>query len=334
MMPNLLLLSNKRYHTDFRKYLMRAAERADARALHIYCWEQIILSRHGSEYATFASSVNEHEILQLVRENLGDGRLIVLTGLGGNEAPFASRLQRIFDNAVLVYDVYDDLQFNATGFERGIRMLQDAIWRCRCTHTILLDAALKERYPRAHHLDNASHMQPIASVEKADPRSMVYIGSIDSRVDFTWLDALASQDVTLAIYGRVHESTPHAAVELDALLKRRRNVTFHGGYDNDDLWSILGNFRAGVLPYQVDHPMTRHVNPDKLYHYLNAGLEVLAAPIPQAKRHAAHVHLVASNGPWPEALNAIVTAPRRGDWSAAANSWDRRWPELVQAVAA
>jgi hypothetical protein len=333
-MPSLLLLANKRYHTDFRKYLMRAAERAGARALHIYCWEQIILARNGSELAMFPTNADEHDVLQLVQENLGDDRLIVLTGLGGHEASLATRLQRVLENAVLVYDVFDDLLFNASGVNRAVRMLQDAIWRCRCTHTIVLDAALKSRYPRAYHIDNASHLQPIAAVEKANPRSLVYIGSIDSRVDFAWLDALSSQGVQLAIYGRIHETAPQAAADLDRLLKRRLNVSFRGGYDNDDLWSILANFRAGVLPYHVDHPMTRHVNPDKLYHYLNAGLEVLAAPIPQALRHAAHIHLVTADGAWREALEAIVSAPRRGEWSAATYSWDQRWAELVQAVAA
>lgn len=331
-MANLLLLSNKRYHTDFRKYLMRAAERAGGHALHIYCWEQVILSRNGTEYAVFPTDVDEGVILGLVRENLGDGKLIVLTGLGCNEASIATRLQRVLDGAIFVYDVYDDLMFNASGFDRVGRMLQDAIWRCRCTHAVILDAALQDHYPGAYHLDNASHLQPIAAVAQADPRSMIYIGSIDSRVDFTWLDALAAHDVAVTIYGRVHEHAPQMQAELDALLARRRNVSFRGGYDNDDLWSILGNFRVGLLPYRVDHPMTRHVNPDKLYHYLNAGLEVLAAPIPQAQRHSAHVHMITADGLWSEALEAIVAAPRRGDWSATDNSWDRRWSELVQAV--
>ena len=57
-MPNLLVLANKRYHTDFRKYLMRAAERAGGRAVHIYCWEQVILSRNGSEQVAFSPDVD------------------------------------------------------------------------------------------------------------------------------------------------------------------------------------------------------------------------------------------------------------------------------------
>src|ERR1700740_2046029 len=119
-MPSLLLLSHKRYHADFRKYLMRAAERAGARALHIYCWEQIILACNGSEMATFPTNVDEQDVLRLVRENLGGDRVIVLTGLGCHEASLAARLQRILENAVLVYDVYDDLLFNAGGVNRAV----------------------------------------------------------------------------------------------------------------------------------------------------------------------------------------------------------------------
>ena len=37
-------------------------------------------------------------------------------------------------------------------------------------------------------------------------------------------------------------------------------------YENDDLPAILGQFRVGLLPYRVGHPMTDHVNPEKLHH--------------------------------------------------------------------
>ncbi len=327
-MPNLLILSNKRYKTDFRKYLMQAAERMGGKSMHVYCWESVILSYQGSECETFSPNVDEAVILDAINEQLGSDRLIALTGLGCNESSIATRLQHALKSATFVYDVYDDLTFNATGSRLVELMLQDAIWRSRCEHTIVLDEALKSRYPRAYHLDNASHLQPIAAVAHADQSSMVYIGSIDIRVDFSWLDAIASHDVTISIYGRFHDNAPHAKTELDALLMRHRNVTFHGSYDNDDLSSILGGFRVGLLPYRVGHPMTQHVNPDKLYHYLNAGLEVLAAPIPQALRHAKYVHCVETDGPWETVIAATASAPRRGAWSAAEHSWERRWVEL------
>lgn len=328
-MPNLLILANKKYKTDFRKYLMRAAERAGARALHIYCWEEVMLSRNGGEYVWFPPDIDEGEILRLIAEYLGPGPMIVLTGLGCNESPIATRLQHALPNAIFVYDVYDDLMFNATGPELAARSLRDGVWRERCSHTIVLDAELGSRYPGAHHLDNASHLRFLPAVWKADPDRAVYVGSIDSRVDFDWLDALMAHGLSLDIYGAIHSEAPEVAPRLERFLARNPKAAFHGAYDNDDLWSILGRYRVGALPYQADHPMTRHVNPDKLYHYLNAGLEVLAAPIPQAARHARHVHLIPADGDWEKAISDVKNRPRRGDWPAAAYSWDARWKELV-----
>ncbi len=330
--PSLLVVSNKRYATDFRKYLMQAAERAGGRSMHVYCGDRVVVSQDGGERCFFPPDVSEAALLPLVRDGLGEGPLIALTGLGCNEASAANALQRSLPDGIFVYDVYDDLMFGATGTERLDRMRLDALWRSRCPQAIVLDGALRDRYPDAHHIDNASHLRPIAAVAQADPCRIVYIGSIDDRVDFAWLDALAGQDVTIGVYGRLHEHATRAPAELDDLLRRRSNVEFRGGYDNDDLWEILARYRVGVVPYHVDHPMTRHVNPDKLFHCLNAGLEVLAPPFPQARRHARHIHLVETEGPWATVLAAVVNAPRGGTWSARDNGWDRRWSQLLRAV--
>lgn len=328
-LPNLLVLANKRYAADFRKYLMRAAERCGSNATHIYCWEKVIIAYNGSERRRWSPDVDERQVIEEFSERLAPP-LMVLTGLGCNEASFATRLQRALPQGVFAYDVYDDLTFGAVGRQLLERMVQDLIWRARCEHTILLDAALSPRYPDAHHLDNASHLTPLPEVKKADCDAMVYIGSIDSRVDFAWLRAAAEQGGTIDIYGTIHLGASTASAELEAFLAAHPNVRHRGRYDNDDLWGILGKYRIGLVPYHVDHAMTRHVNPDKIFHYLNAGLEVLAAPFPQARRHATHIHLVATDGDWRQALTDIEAYPRRGDWSVEANSWDRRWLDLVR----
>ncbi len=291
-----------------------------------------MLARNGREYVRFPPDIDEGEILPLITEYLGDGPMIVLTGLGCNEASIATRLQCALPHGVFVYDVYDDLMFTSTGPELVARSLQDGVWRERCSHTIILDPELGSRYPGARHLDNASHLRFLPAVSKADPYRAVYVGSIDSRVDFDWLDALMARGLSLDIYGAVHNEAPEIANQLERFLARNPKAAFHGAYDNDDLWSILGRYRVGAIPYHVSHPMTRHVNPDKLYHYLNAGLEVLAAPIPQAARHARHIHLVTADGDWEKAISDVRNRPRRGDWSAGAYSWDARWRELVKLI--
>jgi hypothetical protein len=159
---------------------------------------------------------------------------------------------------------------------------------------------------------------------------MVYIGSIDSRVDFAWLDALAANEVTIDVFGSIHgTAAPETHMALKALLKRWRNISFHGPYDNDDLETLLSQFRVGLLPYQVDHPMTNHVNPDKLYHYLNAGLTVLSSPIPAAHRLHRYLHLITSSGNWAMALERLSTTAAEKDWPRELYRWDGRWSELI-----
>ena len=189
------------------------------------------------------------------------------------------------------------------------------------------------RYPSAVHLDNASHVELLPTVATADPRKMVYIGSIDRRVDFEWLDALAANDVTVEIFGSVHiDAAAETQQALDELIGRRRNVSFHGPYDNDDLPAILARFGVGLLPYRVGHPMTDHVNPDKLHHYLNAGLAVVASPIPAASRLGRYIHVTATAGDWAGLLNELETSRLQESWPRESNTWNRRWAELVNLV--
>jgi hypothetical protein len=183
------------------------------------------------------------------------------------------------------------------------------------------------------HLDNASHLELLPSVAMVDPKKMVCIGSIDRRVDFEWLDALAANDVTIEIFGSVHTlAAAETQQKLDALIERRRNISFHGPYDNDDLPGILAQFRVGLLPYRAGVPMTDHVNPDKLHHYLNARLAIVASPIPAARRLGRYIHVMATGGDWAALLSELETSRLQESWPRETNTWDRRWVELVNLV--
>ena len=78
--------------------------------------------------------------------------------------------------------------------------------------------------------------------------------------------------------------------------------------------------------------MTDHVNPDKLHHYLNAGLEVVASPIPAARRLERYLHLATTGGDWATVLSDLGTIRLQESWPRESNTWDRRWAELVNLV--
>jgi hypothetical protein len=335
---NLLIFANTLYRRDFRKYLMGVAEQSGGKALHVLCRDKLVLSWAGAERVEYSTNCSSYGMRQMITDRLQPGPILGLTGLGATRLDergvmFASNLHNDLCDVHWVYDVYDDFLYNAEGSDRVRRLLADAVWRCRCEHSIILDPELRSRYPTAYHLDNASHVEHLQSVAAIDARKMVYIGSIDRRVDFQWLDTLAANDVTIAIFGSVHEvDAAETQQQLDALIERRHNVSFHGPYENDDLPAILGRFRVGLLPYRVGHPMTDHVNPDKLHHYLNAGLEVVASPIPAARRLKRYLHLMTTGGDWATVLSDLGATRLQESWPRESNTWDRRWAELVNLV--
>jgi hypothetical protein len=335
---NLLIFANTRYRRDFRKYLMGAAERSGGKALHLCARDKLIFSWAEAERAEYSTNSNSYGLRQTISQRLQPGPILGLTGLGATRLDeqaimLATSLHKDLCDVHWVYDVYDDFLYNEEGSDRVRRLTADAVWRCRCEHSIVLAPELRSRYPTAYHLDNASHVEHLPSVAKIDARKMVYIGSIDRRVDFEWLDALAANDVTIAIFGSIHPvGAAETQQQLDALIQRRHNVSFHGPYDSDDLPAILSQFRVGLLPYRVGDPMTDHVNPDKLHHYLNAGLEVLASPIPAARRLARYLHLMTTGGDWATVLGELRTTHLQESWPRESNTWDRRWAELVNLV--
>ena len=337
MPVNLLVLGMPDYRRDFRRYLMSAAERSGGKALHILCKDTLVISWAGAERIEYSSNCDTNELRQLIFDHLQPGPILGLTGLGATRldepgVAFASNLHNDLRDIHWVYDVYDDLLFGADGAERVRHLLADAVWRCRCEHSIILDPELRSRYPSAYHLDNASHVERLPSVATVDARKMVYIGSIDRRVDFRWLDALAANDVTIDIFGSVHAiNAAETQREFDGLIECRPNISFHGPYDNDDLPTILGQFRTGLLPYRVGHAMTDHVNPDKLHHYLSAGLEIVASPIPAARRLKRYLHLMTTDGDWATFLSDLPSG-RQNNWPRETYTWDRRWAEFVNLV--
>ena len=327
-MQNLLVLANKRFSSDFRKYLMRAAVNAGGRAAHIYFGDRLIFSKANGDQCVFARDPHIDTIAHLIRGYLGDSSTVILTGLGCTWSSLAFRLPWHLPNAVPVYDVYDDLLYDSRGMRRIGKWAIDRLWRSSSRQHIVLSKTLQTAYGKALHLDNASHLCPSGMRRSDKGRSMVYIGSVDKRVDFEWLGRIAPYATQIDIWGRVHESFPGAEYMLDALCHKFANITFRGGYDNDGLEAILSHYDIGLIPYKVHHVMTNHINPDKLYHYLNAGLEVIAAPIPSVMAHAKFVHIVSRDGDWSAAIRAAGTMSKQHQWHTDAHSWDRRWNDL------
>jgi hypothetical protein len=329
MHPSLLVISNKRYTTDFRKYLMRSAQRHGARAMHIYSWEKVIVSYEDKEQHTFNPDQPAADLLDLVHKELGNGQILALTGLGGyiHTLPFA--LATSLKNAIFVYDVYDDFSYGASGLSRLRKLCDDIRWRRITDQSIVLSRGLKRFYPFAKHVDNASHCTTRCGREQTN--KFVYVGSIDHRVDFSWLRSLARGVDRLDIYGRIHAGDQDVERKLNEFLGEYPAAHYFGEYDNDELDEILSKYSVGLVPYKPVDRTTTYVNPDKLYHYLNCGLEVLSSPFPQAQLLKQFLHLVDADDDWHSVLAGLAKS-RAQHWPRENYSWDVRWGELRQSL--
>jgi ADP-heptose:LPS heptosyltransferase/SAM-dependent methyltransferase len=323
----LIIIDNKTYEEDFRKYLARAAMEDNANVVHI----DYLVTLNEELLDIFDGSIDGRLIAETLQCDLGQKPTIVLVGIGlpPELARLVDSLKHLFNDCVVYYDVFDYFRYGSVGRIYRERKRLDLIWRRLSDRVLLLDQGLQCRYPRnSYHLENASHLGRVSGTGSKTCDALVYIGSIDDRVDFGLLETFAQQNIKIDIYGRVHMGDPAIERALKSLL-RYNSVTFGGPYDNDDLPKLLLNYSIGFLPY-AQNTMTKHINPDKLYHYLNAGLEVVATPIPQAWRMRKYLHII--HGRTPSDIDNVMERARGSRlahaWPVWKYSWVERWRQL------
>jgi glycosyltransferase involved in cell wall biosynthesis len=187
------------------------------------------------------------------------------------------------------------------------------------------------RYTSACFLDNASHLRPLRYRRAFDGR-VVVTASFDRRTDFALLDAIAQAvpEITIDLHGAVYDNTPGITAAIDRLVTTHRNVRYYGRFEMDRIGDILDDYVVGLLPYRAAFCMTRFINPDKLFHYLCAGLEVIAAPIPAIRRFTPYVHEAAGAPAVISALHRIRGGERRNPGTLHESfNWPMRSQELL-----
>jgi len=208
--------------------------------------------------------------------------------------PLLRRMIDRFDDAVVVYDLLDDLSI----FDPGERRVPERR-RARAHHPQLLARAdvviasnrtLAERH-RAERddllvvpngVDAARFGKPMA--RPGDLAGMTrpivgYHGMVSTWFDFGLLEAVAGArpEWSFAIVGPIDETV---AVRAQAAATRP-NVTFLGERPSRDMPAYVQAFDAGVIWFVVDR-MTEGVTPLKMYELLAAGTPCVSTPLPAA----------------------------------------------------
>jgi teichuronic acid biosynthesis glycosyltransferase TuaH len=177
----------------------------------------------------------------------------------------------------------------------------------------------------------------------ARPRLVAYVGSVNRRLDFRILEAVAEagkrENFGLFCLGRIYDAV---RADVDALKERfPEQVIFTGLVDYPALPSYLSHALVGIAPFVLDE-RTKAINPNKLYMY--AAMEENIVSTPFSTDVTEHEDLVYIESDPDAFARAVVTAleddERRlvvrerialpNDWSAKA----REFIETLESVAA
>lgn len=239
-------------------------------------------------------------------------------------------LRLVLPRSVLVFDVFDWLYYDAKHLKLLMMKCVDMIYRKVSDGIVVVTPELRSHYPGAFLLDNATYVSK-AVVTKPDKNAVVVMGSLDNRLDFKLLEDVIDQlvEVDFHFHGWILDYHPDLKVHF-ARFSERPNVYYHGPYENSDLESMLKPYGIGLLPYSTSNRINNFVNPEKIYHYLQAGLEVISTPIPQAKRMEDYVHIAATPCEFVSCLSGLLKNENRKNERASSRNyhWSVRWRQL------
>lgn len=164
-----------------------------------------------------------------------------------------------------------------------------------------------------------------------------YIGQIADKMDYELIDQMAQARPhwSFVFVGPVWSSKREYVASLEAL----DNVYFLGARPYEQLVFYLRGFDVCVLPHIIS-PLTRSMNPIKLYDYLATGKPIVSTPVAGMARFADVVRVADGSGAFVVALeaalgeNGALTAQRLA--YAWANTWQIRaegmWKVMQSAV--
>ncbi|MGA7706076.1 MAG: glycosyltransferase, partial [Solirubrobacteraceae bacterium] len=187
-------------------------------------------------------------------------------------------------------------------------------------------------------IENLQSVEGVKSAEQAAPAArpiadrdrpvLVYVGTLDERLDVDWLRATA-------------RALPHAQIELVgplvaeshlAPLRDEPNVSIEAPLERAGLAALIRKADVGLIPHRRT-ALTEAMSPLKLYEYLAGGLPVAATDLAPMRGIDARVTLVEEGGDFAAAtLHALALgrAPERERTAfVQSNSWRSRHEALL-----
>lgn len=188
-----------------------------------------------------------------------------------------------------LYECRDDMEeFNRVGYSKWYSTSLERAMVLTADQTISVSSALDEKLaalapgvtrhsvvPNAVNrtvIDNGASLRTLEALDKRQDSTVVgYVGHLtDSWFDWPLIEEAASRlpHITFEIIG-------HGAPDN---LSLPANVKMLGAKSHDELPEIVAGWKVALIPFK-DLPLTRSVDPNKIYEYFAWGLRCVSAPM-------------------------------------------------------
>ena len=118
-----------------------------------------------------------------------------------------------------------------------------------------------------------------------------YYGAVDERVDYKLIQYLAEykKEWNIVLLG------PIVKVKRPEIFDTLPNIHYLGGKEYHELPDYCACFDICLIPFKINDPVTKHLNPTKTLEYLATGKPVVSTSIPDIVAHFSGVVSIAEN---------------------------------------
>jgi hypothetical protein len=328
----IVVLSCRPSKTDFRVPLVTAFRQAGYETRYLN-----ISERTWTDDGAFSRPLSFAQLVVSIRSFARPDKVTLVIDSTNLTHPFLITVLRlVVSRAIWCFDMHDDLLYDSGGIRRLYGRAKQLV-RTRTSDIVLVaSAAIRERFPRAVHIGNASHTVRTARHQLNLDRLLI-MTSIDERFDLELLGAVAAAcaGTVFDIYGRFRTIDGVIRQQFENLLARQENIRHHGPYATSDIELLVKRYDVMFAAYRTGIRLTRYIDPLRVYHCLNAGMEVIITDIPAVEDFAAAVHVVRGANDVSETLGLLRTqseARKNTSEHYRTVTWGDRAGEIIKAA--
>lgn len=156
----------------------------------------------------------------------------------------------------------------------------------------------------------------------------IYVGAVEDwfGIDFLFEVASKCKNISFVIIG-------NPAINI-LKLKQLKNIYFLGKKNYSEIPAYIYNSDAGIITFNVNHPIVSTVNPIKLYEYMSCGLPVVATKWTELQLLDSPAFLCDNPDDFAKELTIAVNTGKKEEYVryAKSHSWNENYNKIIKLV--